>query len=153
MSCTRNTIAGNPRAGRGGGFLSLEPYSPPSWWLRGYNRRHGSSPPPTHRFNLAQTPTPVHRWLVPGLPDGCELFVKRDDLTGAQLSGNKVRKLEFLLADAVAKGADSVITIGVGWGGDAARSCGDPQVENICYLVPILSAQTSVNAARSRRFR
>jgi len=38
--------------------------------------------------------------------------LKRDDLSGMQLSGNKVRKLEFLMADAVAQGADCVITIG-----------------------------------------
>lgn len=38
--------------------------------------------------------------------------MKRDDLSGMQLSGNKVRKLEFLLADAVAQGADCIITIG-----------------------------------------
>ncbi|CAI7773198.1 unnamed protein product, partial [Closterium sp. NIES-53] len=36
----------------------------------------------------------------------------RDDLSGMELSGNKVRKLEFLLADALAKGADTLITIG-----------------------------------------
>ena len=40
------------------------------------------------------------------------MYVKRDDLTGAQLSGNKVRKLEFLLADALARDADCVVTIG-----------------------------------------
>lgn len=39
-------------------------------------------------------------------------ILQRDDLSGMQLSGNKVRKLEFLLADAVAQGADCVITIG-----------------------------------------
>jgi D-cysteine desulfhydrase len=38
--------------------------------------------------------------------------VKRDDLTGSVLSGNKIRKLEFILADARAKGADTVITCG-----------------------------------------
>lgn len=38
--------------------------------------------------------------------------MKRDDLSGMQLSGNKVRKLEFLLADAVEQGADCIITIG-----------------------------------------
>ena len=37
---------------------------------------------------------------------------QRDDLTGMQLSGNKVRKLEFLMADAVAQSADCIITIG-----------------------------------------
>eukprot|EP00854_Cymbomonas_tetramitiformis_P007640 gene7640-9101_t len=54
----------------------------------------------------------MHRWPIPDLPDGCELWLKRDDLTGLQLSGNKVRKLEFLIADAKEKGCDSVITIG-----------------------------------------
>jgi D-cysteine desulfhydrase len=38
--------------------------------------------------------------------------IKRDDLSGMQLSGNKVRKLEFLMADAVLSGADCVITVG-----------------------------------------
>lgn len=39
-------------------------------------------------------------------------YIKRDDLSGMQLSGNKVRKLEFLMADAVSSGADCVITVG-----------------------------------------
>ena len=43
---------------------------------------------------------------------GIELLCKRDDLTGAALSGNKVRKLEFLLAHALADGNDGVITTG-----------------------------------------
>ena len=53
-----------------------------------------------NRYSLAQLPTPIHRWNVAGLPKGCELWIKRDDLSGMQLSGNKVRKLEFLLAEA-----------------------------------------------------
>jgi len=43
---------------------------------------------------------------------GVEILCKHDDLTGAALSGNKVRKLEFLLADAADKGHDRVITCG-----------------------------------------
>jgi D-cysteine desulfhydrase len=43
---------------------------------------------------------------------GVELYMKRDDLTGMALSGNKVRKLEFVLADALAKKADVVLTCG-----------------------------------------
>ena len=35
-------------------------------------------------------PTPVHRFEPPGVPEGVEMWVKRDDLTGMQLSGNKV---------------------------------------------------------------
>jgi D-cysteine desulfhydrase len=41
-----------------------------------------------------------------------ELYLKRDDLTGMELSGNKVRKLEFILAEAMDQGADTVITCG-----------------------------------------
>jgi hypothetical protein len=48
------------------------------------------------------------------------LYVKRDDATGgAELGGNKVRKLEFLLADALAEGCDSVVTIG----GEQSNHC------------------------------
>ena len=67
---------------------------------------------PQQRCRLAQLPTPIHPWPVPGLPPGVELHIKRDDLTGMELSGNKVRKLEFLLAEAMQRGHDSVITIG-----------------------------------------
>ena len=39
-------------------------------------------------------------------------WVKRDDLSGFELGGNKVRKLEFLMAEAADAGADCVVTIG-----------------------------------------
>lgn len=45
---------------------------------------------PTQRYRLALLPTPIHPWPAPGVPPGCELHIKRDDLTGMQLSGNKV---------------------------------------------------------------
>src|SRR6266481_469497 len=43
---------------------------------------------------------------------GVELYMKRDDLTGLLESGNKVRKLEFLVGDALDQGADTLITVG-----------------------------------------
>jgi D-cysteine desulfhydrase len=43
---------------------------------------------------------------------GPQLWIKRDDLTGLALGGNKTRKLEFLLAEALAQGCDAVITAG-----------------------------------------
>lgn len=43
---------------------------------------------------------------------GPQLYVKRDDLTGLGLGGNKLRKLEFLLGAALAQGADTVLTVG-----------------------------------------
>jgi D-cysteine desulfhydrase len=43
---------------------------------------------------------------------GPEIFIKRDDLLGLAAGGNKTRKLEFLVADALAQGADTLITVG-----------------------------------------
>ncbi|CAH3188099.1 unnamed protein product, partial [Porites evermanni] len=61
---------------------------------------------------LAQRNTPIHPWNISNLPEGFSLSVKRDDLTGSTLSGNKVRKLEFLLADALNKKCDTIFTCG-----------------------------------------
>jgi len=63
-------------------------------------------------LSLARRPTPVQRLERMSRELSVELWVKRDDLTGFGLSGNKVRKLEYLLADAQARGADTVITCG-----------------------------------------
>jgi len=64
------------------------------------------------RLALARVPTPLERSPRVGAQLGTTLFWKRDDLTGVELSGNKIRKLEVLLADAEAQGADTVITCG-----------------------------------------
>ena len=65
------------------------------------------------RVRLARLPTPVEpleRFFAgPGLP---RVFVKRDDATGTEFSGNKVRKLEFVLGRALREGADTLVTCG-----------------------------------------
>ena len=66
------------------------------------------------RLRLANLSTPVERadrlrQLIPGGP---EIYIKRDDLTGYFGGGNKLRKLEYVMADALAKGATTVITNG-----------------------------------------
>lgn len=61
---------------------------------------------------FAQLPTPLYKLENLSRELGRNLYIKRDDLTGVALGGNKVRKLEFLLADARAKGADVVLTAG-----------------------------------------
>ncbi|XVE57211.1 hypothetical protein DITRI_Ditri04bG0073100 [Diplodiscus trichospermus] len=86
-------------------FLNKKPYSPPPWASH-------LKPIPSHVFSLGHLPTPIHKWNLPNLPQNTEVWLKRDDLSGMQLSGNKVRKLEFLMAEAVAQGADCIITIG-----------------------------------------
>jgi D-cysteine desulfhydrase len=64
------------------------------------------------RLRLATLPTPLRP--APRLSDaaGVEIWLKRDDLTGLGLGGNKVRGLEFLLADALARGCDHLVTGG-----------------------------------------
>lgn len=62
---------------------------------------------------LARLPTPIEP--LPRLSlhlGGPQIYVKRDDLTGLGLGGNKLRKLEFLLGEAQARGADTVLTVG-----------------------------------------
>ena len=64
-----------------------------------------------HALGLSMTPVEAMPRLSAAL-GGAEILVKRDDMTGFALGGNKVRKLEYLLADALAQGADTVITMG-----------------------------------------
>lgn len=65
------------------------------------------------RIFLAHLPTPLERLdrLSKEL-GGPEIWIKRDDCTGLSTGGNKTRKLEFLMAEALAQGADTVITQG-----------------------------------------
>lgn len=64
------------------------------------------------RAQLALRPTPLEPLRRASTELGIELWIKRDDCTGSALSGNKIRKLEFLLADARQQGADVVLTCG-----------------------------------------
>jgi len=64
------------------------------------------------RVELARLPTPVEPSPLLGASAGLDLLYKRDDLTGLELSGNKARKLEFLVAAAEASGADTLVTCG-----------------------------------------
>ncbi|MBP6629946.1 MAG: D-cysteine desulfhydrase family protein [Kofleriaceae bacterium] len=68
--------------------------------------------PPPARVDLARLGTPLQHLPRTSEALGVELWMKRDDLTGAELTGNKVRKLEYLMAEALAEGADTVITCG-----------------------------------------
>jgi D-cysteine desulfhydrase family pyridoxal phosphate-dependent enzyme len=65
------------------------------------------------RLDLANAPTPLQPTPRLAAAIGLDtLFVKRDDNTGLALGGNKARKLEYLVADAEASGADFLITMG-----------------------------------------
>jgi D-cysteine desulfhydrase len=71
------------------------------------------------RIRLANTPTPLQKMERLSRQAGPAIYFKRDDFTGSELSGNKVRKLEFILADAQKAGADIVLTCG----GDQSNHC------------------------------
>lgn len=94
----------------------MEVYAPPD-----FVPREMAAHAPQHRVRIAALPTRVHRLRGVGGP-AAALFVKRDDETGSPTtSGNKVRKLEFLLADALSRGCDCVLTVG-GTGSNHCRA-------------------------------
>ena len=65
------------------------------------------------RFHLANLPTPLERMeRLSKAIKGPEIWIKRDDETGLATGGNKTRKLEMLIADALAQGAGVVLTAG-----------------------------------------
>lgn len=61
------------------------------------------------KIKLAETPTPIQFYSSFKTND---IYIKRDDLTDLSLGGNKVRKLEYFLADALEKKADCIVTYG-----------------------------------------
>jgi D-cysteine desulfhydrase len=66
---------------------------------------------PRRRYTEGWTPL-EHLPRLTQLMDGPHIFIKRDDLLGLSAGGNKTRKLEFLVADALRQGADTLITVG-----------------------------------------
>ncbi|MGQ0603147.1 MAG: D-cysteine desulfhydrase family protein [Anaerolineales bacterium] len=69
-------------------------------------------PTDLHRYALAHLPTPLEPLPRLSRALGPRLFIKRDDLTGLAGGGNKTRKLEYLLAEALAQNADTLVTMG-----------------------------------------
>ncbi len=94
-----------------------------------------STPP---RVSLACLPTPILKLDRLSRRFGVEIFVKRDDLTGLLETGNKVRKLEFLVGEALAQGADTLIT------------CGTLQ-SNCCRAVAAVAARLGLRAILALR--
>lgn len=88
----------------------LVPYVLPPF----YNREaHEGKLMPTHRLNIANLPTPIQPFPLPELPEDVAVDVKRDDFSGGiEMTGNKIRKLEFIMADAVHRGVDVIFSAG-----------------------------------------
>jgi D-cysteine desulfhydrase len=85
------------------------------------------------RLPLALTPTPILRLERLSKRFGVEICVKRDDLTGLLETGNKIRKLEYLVGEALSQGADTLIT------------CGTLQ-SNCCRAVAAVAARFGLKA-------
>ena len=65
------------------------------------------------RVSLVHAPTPLEKLeRLSKYLGGPDVYIKRDDQTGLATGGNKTRKLEFLVADALAKGCDHLVTVG-----------------------------------------
>lgn len=65
------------------------------------------------RISLANLPTPLLRLeRLSRELGGAQIWMKRDDMTGVEFSGNKIRKLEYVAADAIAAGCDTIVTEG-----------------------------------------
>lgn len=122
------------------------------------------------KFPLAQLPTPLTPASnLSAALGGPEILVKRDDLTGLALGGNKTRKLEYLIADAQAQGATHVITVGAVQSNHcrqtaaAARVAGlncvlvmnassdDPDIQGNLLLDHILGADTRIVTDKNDR--
>ncbi len=68
---------------------------------------------PRHKLTFGPTPIEKLSRLSAHLGEGVEIFAKRDDCnSGLAFGGNKVRKLEYIVPDAIASGADTLVTIG-----------------------------------------
>jgi D-cysteine desulfhydrase len=71
------------------------------------------TPPP--RVELAQLPTPLVPLLRLSAQLGnAQIWAKRDDLTGLEVTGNKIRKIEYVFGDAIGHGCDTIVTEGAG---------------------------------------
>ncbi|MBI4587605.1 MAG: pyridoxal-phosphate dependent enzyme [Candidatus Rokubacteria bacterium] len=97
-----------------------------------------TAPPVPPRVPLACLPTPILKLERLSACFGVEIFVKRDDLTGLLETGNKVRKLEFLVGEALALGADTLVT------------CGTLQ-SNCCRAVAAVAARLGLRAVLALR--
>ncbi|TIP78659.1 MAG: pyridoxal-phosphate dependent enzyme, partial [Mesorhizobium sp.] len=65
------------------------------------------------RLHIVHLPTPLEPLdRLSAALKGPRIWIKRDDCTGLATGGNKARKLEFLMADAIQRGADTIITSG-----------------------------------------
>lgn len=101
------------------------------------------------KLTLAHLPTPLVRYDSLDALIGAEVWVKRDDMTAGPEAGNKIRKLEYLLAAAKAEGASVVITCG---GEQSNHARATALLARRVGLRPLLFLRTADGHAPSRPF-
>lgn len=95
------------------------------------------SRPLPNKVELGFLPTPVVKLAtLSEVLGGPEILMKRDDLTGLGLGGNKTRKLEFILQDALEKGCDTIVTAGASQSNHCRQTAAAAaQLQLECHLV------------------
>jgi D-cysteine desulfhydrase len=101
--------------------------------------------PTVPKLTLAHLPTPLQRFDALDALVGARVWVKRDDATGGPEAGNKLRKLEYLMADALQRGARAVITCG---GVQSNHARATAVVARRLGLRPILLLRTTATPVR-----
>lgn len=88
------------------------------------------------RTGLGFYPTPLYKLERISAEHGIELYVKREDFSGMSLfGGNKMRKLEYILGDALSKGCDIVVTYGATQSNHAMQTA---TAARQCGMIPVL---------------
>ena len=88
------------------------------------------------KISLGFFPTPLVKLSRLSQALGCEIWMKRDDMTGLAFGGNKTRKLEYILGDALAKGCDTIITAGAAQSNHCRQSAAAAAQLNLeCHLI------------------
>ncbi len=88
------------------------------------------------RIKLGHFPTPIeHLKNISKYLGGPNIFIKRDDCTGLATGGNKTRKLEFLIADAIKNKAELIVTVGAVQSNHARQTAAACALKNIKCLI------------------
>jgi 1-aminocyclopropane-1-carboxylate deaminase/D-cysteine desulfhydrase-like pyridoxal-dependent ACC family enzyme len=98
--------------------------------------------------SLATLPTPIQKLQTLGSVIGhANIYLKRDDLSGKLYGGNKIRKLEFLLAEAITYGADTVMTFGCAGSNHAVATAIDADMLGL-HCIAMLKSQANSYGVR-----
>lgn len=93
-------------------------------------------------WNWLFCPPPIYPLKKLSAQYGKEIYIKRDDLTGIETSGNKIRKLEYALAEALRQGADLIITCG-GIQSNHCRATAYAAAQPVIEMLPAAARQRS----------